>query len=363
MNQEEEEEVTADNNLPSPGSDISDNTSYSYLTAASLSPILEESPDSSTPTREELGLLTPLRQSTTPPRSAKPLKRKQKYLSSREEAEPEAKLDHNNSALSGSSSGDSTDSAITSFDSYLAGHQIKSIVSKETTNNDPEDTNTKGNDDNDKEIDPPDPPDNPSIPTMPPKVVPTTPTVPVSATVDKDLEHLLVTIMSLKLADNVALALHRQGCHNFEDFCLLDELDTDGLQYDMMNSLSSSITPETCNSTDRKKIKRAVAYCAFRDDNPSDADRHSPTAWVATEYRTWCRNGYPTWLIANASTTTAPVITSPGPGAISLPKTQLEKDADALLVSWNRRPRDIVKYPHLKDDVGYKDWILKMKGN
>ena len=32
-----------------------------------------------------------------------------------------------------------------------------------------------------------------------------------------------------------------------------------------------------------------------------------------------------------------------------------------MLVSWNRRPRDIVKYPQLKDDVGYKDWILKMK--
>ena len=95
MNQEEEKEGTANNPLPSAGSDNSDSPSYSYLSAASLSPIPEASLDSSTPPREDPSLLTPLRQSTPPPRSAKPLKRKQQYLSTRGEAEPEAKLDHN----------------------------------------------------------------------------------------------------------------------------------------------------------------------------------------------------------------------------------------------------------------------------
>ena len=125
MNQEEEEEEEeegATNNPPlSPGSDNSDSSSNSYLTAAKLSPILEESSD--TPPREEQRLLTPLRKSNSP-RSAKPIKRRQKYLSSRGEKEPEAQLDHNNSALSGSGSGDSTDSSIPDLALYLAGHPI-----------------------------------------------------------------------------------------------------------------------------------------------------------------------------------------------------------------------------------------------
>ena len=133
MNQEEEKEGTANNTLPSTGSDNSDSPSLSYLSAASLLPILEALLDSSTPPREDKSLLTPLRQSTTP-RFEKPIKRHQKYISSvRREREPEAKLDHNNSALSGPSSGNSTDSSISSLASYLAGHLIKYIVSKERT--------------------------------------------------------------------------------------------------------------------------------------------------------------------------------------------------------------------------------------
>ena len=369
MNQEEEKEGTANNPLPTTGSDNSDSPSYSYLSAASLSPIPEASLDSSTPPREDPSLLTPLRQSTTSPRSAKPLKRKQQYLSTRGEAEPEAKLDHNNSALSGSSSGDSTDSAIPSLDSYLAGHQIKSIVSKETTN-DPEES-IERNDDNDKGTSPPDPsdpqdpsdpPDDPSKTTMP--STRTTPTVATTAIVQKDLEHLLVDIMALKLTDYVSLALHRQGCRSFEDFCVLDEIDTDTLQYDTVDGISNTIKAEPCNSTDRKKIKRAVAYCAFRESDGSDVERRNPTAWVAADYSTWCRTGYPAWLItlSNAASVTSSSGTSgSSAGTIFLPKSQLEKDQDALLVSWNRSPRDIAKYPHIKDDVGYGEWFIKMK--
>ena len=156
--------------------------------------------------------------------------------------------------------------------------------------------------------------------------------------------------MSLKLTDYVSLALHRQGCRNFEDFCVLDEIDTDTLQYDMVDGISNTITAEPCNSTDRKKIRRAVAYCAFRESDGSDAERRNPTAWVADDYSTWCRTGYPAWLITLSNTTL--VTSSSGTsgssaGTIFLPKSQLEKDQDALLVSWNRSPRDIAKYPHI----------------
>jgi hypothetical protein len=31
------------------------------------------------------------------------------------------------------------------------------------------------------------------------------------------------------------------------------------------------------------------------------------------------------------------------------------------LISWNRKPRDVAKYPFLKTDADYQDWKLKMK--
>jgi hypothetical protein len=38
-----------------------------------------------------------------------------------------------------------------------------------------------------------------------------------------------------------------------------------------------------------------------------------------------------------------------------------QKDDDAALISWNRKPRDVAKYPFLKTDADYQDWKLKMK--
>jgi hypothetical protein len=41
--------------------------------------------------------------------------------------------------------------------------------------------------------------------------------------------------------------------------------------------------------------------------------------------------------------------------------TTAQKDDDAALISWNRKPRDVAKYPLLKNDADYQDWKLKMK--
>jgi hypothetical protein len=38
-----------------------------------------------------------------------------------------------------------------------------------------------------------------------------------------------------------------------------------------------------------------------------------------------------------------------------------QKDDDAALISWNRKPCDVAKYPLLKNDADYQDWKLKMK--
>jgi hypothetical protein len=41
--------------------------------------------------------------------------------------------------------------------------------------------------------------------------------------------------------------------------------------------------------------------------------------------------------------------------------TTAQKDDDAALISWNRKPRDVAKYPLPKNDADYQDWKLKMK--
>jgi hypothetical protein len=38
-----------------------------------------------------------------------------------------------------------------------------------------------------------------------------------------------------------------------------------------------------------------------------------------------------------------------------------QKDDEAALISWNRKPRDVAKHPFLKMDADYQDWKLKMK--
>jgi hypothetical protein len=38
-----------------------------------------------------------------------------------------------------------------------------------------------------------------------------------------------------------------------------------------------------------------------------------------------------------------------------------QKDDEAALIRWNRKPRDAAKYPFLKNDADYQDWKLKVK--
>ena len=81
--------------------------------------------------------------------------------------------------------------------------------------------------------------------------------------------------------------------------------------------------------------------------------------WDPKLYSTWCRNGYNLRItLVNSKVVSA---STAHPGGIAVSATQAQKDQDALLVSWNRRPRDISKYPILKNVKDYQDWSLKMK--
>ena len=65
----------------------------------------------------------------------------------------------------------------------------------------------------------------------------------------------------------------------------------------------------------------------------------------------WWRVGLPLW-IEKVNATSISSTTATG---IATSASQQQKDDDAALISWNRKPRDVSKYPILKNDEDYKD--------
>jgi hypothetical protein len=80
-----------------------------------------------------------------------------------------------------------------------------------------------------------------------------------------------------------------------------------------------------------KKIQRMVCYARFKEDL-NDKESDNPIKWDIDTY--------------SAAT---PFVTT------------TQKDDETALISWNRKPRDVAKYPLLNNDADYQDWKLKMR--
>jgi hypothetical protein len=92
-----------------------------------------------------------------------------------------------------------------------------------------------------------------------------------------------------------------------------------------------------------KVIQCGVSYARHLEDI-NDPDCDDPTQWDYKTYSKWTRNGYVTYLNtvkANAGALAATTIGSTTTTIIST----AQKDDDAALISWNRKPRDVAKYP------------------
>jgi hypothetical protein len=89
-----------------------------------------------------------------------------------------------------------------------------------------------------------------------------------------------------------------------------------------------------------------------------NAESNDPTLWDKATYSKWCCNGYPAYI---ATLTTAAATPLPVTSMAAAYVSPAQKDDEAALISWNRKPRDVLKYPLLKNDADYQDWKLKMK--
>jgi hypothetical protein len=190
----------------------------------------------------------------------------------------------------------------------------------------------------------------PEIPTPSPSIT----TTAKMASFDPDLEHLVVDFMKYDLNHPLALALQQAYITTFDEFRSIEIADVSDYTLEDSNQVKSKLHNNLV-----KPIQRGVAYARHREDI-NDPDCDDPTQWDAKTYSKWTRNGYVTYLNtiqANAATLAATTIGSTTTTIIST----AQKDDDAALISWNRKPRDVAKYPFLKTDADYQDWKLKMK--
>jgi hypothetical protein len=179
---------------------------------------------------------------------------------------------------------------------------------------------------------------------------------------DANLDHIVVVILKLPLAHPLALALSQSFINTFDDFWTIDIDEVHDFRYNMTTDPEN--TPCTkLHVTVVKKIQRMVSYARFKEES-KDTDCDTPDVWDTDIYSKWCQNGYATYLASltgsligsNAAAIPTPVTTTT---AAFVPTAQ--KDDDAALISWNRKPQDVAKYPLLKNDADYQDWKLKMK--
>ena len=308
--EEEEEEVNTSSPTPNTGSD--NDSPSSWLEAASLSTPESLPEDNSTPTREELALLTPLPRRT--PRFAVPQTRRNRYLErhrpltpaqlevvdttrqeslistqsplSTENRATEAQTEGTDSALSGFSPGESTDSSLPTEPLFTSGNTEESIDPEEVIQNESEDNNGE-DDDNDNSNSPNDKPTPSTAKTV---------TMPsLSASFDTELQHLVTDIMLIKLTDNAALALQETGMKSFDDFRTMDIDDAKDLVYPKaLGTVVSTTHP--LQQLAIKKIIRTIHYCHYCEDDRSDAYCDNPLNWDPIIFSKWCRNGIQAWI-------------------------------------------------------------------
>jgi hypothetical protein len=175
------------------------------------------------------------------------------------------------------------------------------------------------------------------------------------ASFGSDLEHLVVDIMKYVLTHPVAITLQEAYITTFEEFRSIEVADVGDYTIQDPNTKDKS----KLHSSLVKAIQRGVSYARHLEDI-NDPNCDDPTQWDAKKYSKWTQNGYIAFLNTVKANTATLAATTIGSTTTTIISTA-QKDDDAALISWNRKPRDVAKYPFLKTDADYQDWKLIMK--
>jgi hypothetical protein len=175
-----------------------------------------------------------------------------------------------------------------------------------------------------------------------------------------NLEHIVTVILNLAITHPLALGLPQSYINTFDDFRTIEINNVHEFRYNLPNDPPEH--PGTkLHAMVVKKIQRMVCYARFKEDL-QDPESGNPIIWDIDTYTRWSRNGYATYLSALILGSNAAVTPIPVTSTATAFVTTTQKDDEAALISWNRKPRDVAKYPLLKNDADYQDWKLKKKG-
>jgi hypothetical protein len=193
----------------------------------------------------------------------------------------------------------------------------------------------------------------PSSSTYTPSIVTTTNMSPF----DSKLEYALTQVFMFDLTHPVSLCLDVAFIHSFDDFRSLDMADVRDFEYTAKKGPNSG-NQMRIHPTSVRNVQCAINYCTVKSD-AKDAESHDPTKWNEATYSEFRRSGHALYIASLPPPT--PATASGITGTPVVASNQQQKDDDAALVSWNRKPRDVAKYPLLKTDADYLGWKLKMK--
>jgi hypothetical protein len=171
---------------------------------------------------------------------------------------------------------------------------------------------------------------------------------------DSALEHFVVHFLKVKLTHEIDYALDQAFVNTFDEFRSTDPVNVHNFTYKLPGDTNANGQPLHMMLV--KQIQGGTYYCRFLEDN-NDLVCDDPTMMDYAKFSKWRWNGQ---AVYQASlNTTGTVITPPSIGSTTAAYiSTVQKDNDAALISWNRKPRDVAKYPILKTDAGYPDWRL-----
>jgi hypothetical protein len=173
------------------------------------------------------------------------------------------------------------------------------------------------------------------------------------ASPDQYLEFVIINLMGFTLTHPVGLVLPQSHVMTFDEFRSIDVDDV----YEFTYTEKLNTKPDTkLHFMLVKQVQHCIHYTHYKEAR-NDVQSNDPTLWSKTEYSTWCQNRYAKYLATLAPATAASLPVTSTAAYVS----PAQKDDDAALISWNRKPRDVAKYPLLKNDADYQDWKLKMK--
>jgi hypothetical protein len=193
--------------------------------------------------------------------------------------------------------------------------------------------------------------DQESTPKHPAKVLPlkrVTYTDSKMASPDAHLEYVIMHILGFTLTHPVGLALPQSYITTFDEFRTIDVDDVYEFQY----STTPKASPDTKLPSQLVKQVQCYIHHACYKESLQDTESDDPTIWSKATYSKWCQNGYPAYL-----TTVTPAAATPLPvtSMTAAYVSPAQKDDEAALISWNRKPCDVARYPLLKNDADYQD--------